>query len=301
MDFNNWRPFWNMCFGSIALLTIVGNSLSISILLKRRLRKRCHYLLINLAIADLLVGLFAIPIYMITVMSEEKLVSRLVFDCVDMFTGFCSIFTLAVISLERLNAIARPLRHRQLSSNSYVIAMVTPWVLSFIFTSTRLLLGFSVMKIHQFVVVMIISLTTPLLVYCASHGVIWRKQASRLQNGVTARSEVKLSKTLLLITGTFVLTWLPFQVLVIVLNMCSPCKSVPAVVVYAIKLLQFGNSFSNCIIYCIRMQGYRNALFNILARCRCSFTSRRELYPLTDAPTGIRLVSFSSTLRLNNT
>lgn len=301
MDLNKWNLFWSMCFGLIAFLTIVGNSLSISILLKKRLRKRCHYLLIDLAIADLLVGLFTIPIYIITVMSEEKLVSRLVLDCVDMFTGFCSIFTLAVISLERLNAIARPFRHRQLSSHSYIIAMVTPWVLSLIVTSTRLLLGFSVMKIYHFVIVVIISLSTPLLIYCTSYGIIWRKQASRLQNGITARSEVKLSKTLLLITGTFVSTWLPFQVLVIVLNMCSPCKSVPAVVVYTIKLLQFGNSFSNCIIYCLRMQVYRNALLDILARCRCSLTTRRELYPLTDAPTNIMLVSFSSTLRLNNT
>ena len=301
MDFARWNLFWSVCFGSIALLTITGNLFSISILLKRRLRRRCHYLLIDLAIADLLVGLFAIPIYMITVMSEETLVSRLVLDCVDMFTGFCSIFTLAVISLERLHAIARPFRHRQLSSHSYIIAIATPWILSLIVTSTRLLLGFSVMNIHQFIIVMIISLSTPLLIYCISYGVIWRQQPSRQKEGVRARSEVRLSKTLLLITGTFVLTWLPFQLLVIVLNMCSPCKSVPAVVVYTIKLLQFGNSFSNFIIYCLRMQVYRNALLDILVRYKCNLTTRQELYPLNDAPTTVKLVSFSITLHLNNT
>ena len=299
MDYNRWNPFWIVCFGSIALLTITGNLFSISILLKRRLRS--HYLLIDLAIADLLVGLFTIPIYMITVMSEETLVSRLVLDCVDMFTGFCSIFTLAVISLERLHAIARPFRHRQLTSHSYIIAIAAPWFLSLTVTSTRLLLGFSVMNIRDFIIVMIISLSTPLLIYCISYGVIWRQQASRLQDGVRGRSEVKLSKTLFLITGTFVLAWLPFQLLVIVLNMCLPCRSVPAALVYGIKLLQFGNSFSNFIIYCLRMQVYRNALLDILVRCRCNLTTRRELYPLSDAPTTIRLVSFSSTLHLNNT
>lgn len=299
MDHNGWNLFWSVCFGSTACIIIVGNSLSISILLKRRLRRRSIYLLIDLAVADLLVGLFAIPLYMMTVISEERLVSRLVLDCVDMFTGFYSIFTLAVISLERLHAIARPLRHRQLSSHSYTIAIVTPWILSLIVTSTRALLSFSVIEIQHFVVVMLISLSTPLLIYCAAYGVICRKHASR-PRGVGTNGEARLSKTLFLITGAFVLTWLPFQVLVIVLNMCVPCKTVPAVVVFGIKLLQFSNSFINFVIYCLRMQSYRNALHQFLARCKCSLTRRRELYPLSDIPTSIKLVSFSSTLYLRS-
>ena len=78
-----------------------------AVLVKGRFRKRSLYLLIDLAIADLLVGLFAVPIYMITVISEDKFMPRVVFDSVDMFTGLSSIFTLTVISLERLFAISR--------------------------------------------------------------------------------------------------------------------------------------------------------------------------------------------------
>ena len=296
MNFNKWNLFWSVCFGSTACLIIFGNSLSISVFAKRRLRRRAYYLLLDLAVADLLVGLFSIPIYMTTVISEEALVSRMIFDCVDMFTGFSSIFTLAFISLERLHAIVRPFRHRRLSSHCYTIAIVTPWILSLAVTSTRLLFGFSVIEIQHFVVVMIISLSTPLLTYCASYGVIYRKHASR-PRGVRAKGEARLSKTLVLITGAFALTWLPFQMLVIVLNICSPCKKVPAVVVFGIKLLQFANSFVNFAIYCLRMQSYRNALYQILGRCKCCLARRREpLYPLTDIPTGIKLVSFSSTL-----
>jgi len=254
-----------------------------------------------LAVADLLVGLVAIPIYMMTVISEEALVSRLVLDCVDMFTGFSSIFTLAFISLERVHAIARPLRHRQLSSRSYAVAIIAPWILALAVTSTRVLLGFSVMENQHFVVVIIISLSSPLLIYCASYAVIWRKHASRPWGVRAAKGEARLSKTLFLITGAFVLTWLPFQMLVIVLNICVPCKKVPFVTVFGIKLLQFANSFINIVIYSLRMQSYRHALYQILARCKCSLARRQELYPLTDIPTSIKLVSFSSTLQLHRT
>ena len=300
MAFTEWRTFWSVCYGVTAVIIIICNSLSISVLIKRRIRKRSIYMLINLAIADLLVGLFAVPIYTITVISGDKLVSKLILDCVDMFTGFASIFTLAVISLERLNAIARPLQHRQLSFHSYIIAIATPWIISLIMTSFRLLLGFSVINSHQFIIVTVVSLSAPLLISSVAYFILWRKQASRLQNGVRARSETKLSKTLFLITGAFVLTWLPFQVLVIVLNMCSQCQNVPSEVVFVVKLLQFSNSFINFIIYCLRIDDYREEVSEILLKCKCSRTRLQELYPLADSQTGITLTYFSSTLSLNN-
>jgi len=303
MVFYSWNLFWSVCFGVTAFIITIGNSLSIAVLRKQKFRKRSHYLLIDLAVADLLVGLFAIPIFMMTVIPEERLVSSLALDCVDMFTGFCSIFTLAVISLERLNAIARPLQHRTLSSRHYTVVIVTPWILSLIPTSSRVLLGSFVITIRSFVIVILVSLSTPLLITCAAYCVIWRKQlASRLQYGVrAARSEARLSKTLFLITGTFVLTWLPFEVLVSLFHLCSPCsREIPFVVLVVIKLLHFSNSFINFIIYCLRIPDYRLAVSEIFFRCKCGSTVRRELYPLADSGTNIKLTYFSGTLSLEN-
>ena len=70
MDFNKWNVFWSLCFELLSFLIIVGNALSISILFKRRLRKRPHFLLISLAFADLLVGLIAVPFY---IMKQEDI------------------------------------------------------------------------------------------------------------------------------------------------------------------------------------------------------------------------------------
>ena len=215
MDFSRWNIFWSFCFGVMAFAIIVANTLSITILFKRRLRKRSHYLLISLSIADLLVGLFAIPLYMMLFFARQNVVSVLVYQCVDMFTGLTSISTLAVISLERLNAITRPLRHRQLTSRNYIVAIATPWIFSLIVTSTRVLQHFLIITAEQFVIVIIISLSTPLLISCIAHCIIWRKQASRIHNKIQAKIESKLFRTLLLITAIFVLSWLPFQVFTI--------------------------------------------------------------------------------------
>ena len=226
----------------------------------------------------------------------------IVLDCIDMFTGFCSIFTLAVISLERLNAIARPIQHRTLSSRNYTFAIVTPSILSLIPTSSRVLLGSSVITIRSFVIVIIIGLSTPLLITCTACCLIWWKQASRLQGGVRAiRNEARLSKTLSLITRTFVLTWLPFEVLVSMFHLCSSCtKKVPYVVYVVIKLLHFSNSFINFIIYCVRMPDYREAVSEIFLRCKCGHATHREMYPLADSRKNVMLTYFSSTLTLEN-
>lgn len=300
MDFNKWNIIWSVCFGAIAFMVIVGNCLSIIVLLKRRLRKRPHYLLISLAIADLLVGVFSVPIYMTIVMSGEKFVSVLVFDCVDMFTGFSSVFTLVLISLERLSAIAQPLRHRQLTFRTYTVALVIPWILSLAVTSSRMLLKLAAITIQQFLSIIIMSLSTPLLIMCLAYCIILRKEATRPHRGFRARSEARLSKTVCLITGMFILTWMPFQVLVIVIHKCAVCtRGVPVAVVFVIKLLQFSNSVVNFFIYCLRMPIYRRALFALFPSCNCC-GSQSLVHPFVQQQnSSATLISLSSSVSTN--
>ena len=300
MDFNNWNMFWSACFGLMAFIIVFGNFLSILILLKPRLRKRPHFLLISLAMADLLVGLITIPMYMIMWFTRQTLVPSLVFDCVDMFTGFSSVFTLVFISLERLKAIVQPLRHRQLALHSYFIAIATPWILSIAVTSSRVLLGLAIIDVHQFLSVIITSLSTPLVIMSIAYCVIWRKDASRLYHTFRARSEAKLSKTVLFITGMFMLTWMPFQVLVIVIVKCATCRNVSLVVVFVVKLLQFSNSVLNFFIYCFRMPNYRHALFSLFPSCNCCRLGNGVVHPFVESQaTSITLLSFSTSMSLN--
>ena len=63
MDFNSWNIFWSSSFGLLAVLIILGNFFTIWVFHRQRSRKRSYFLLISLAVADLMVGLFAIPLF----------------------------------------------------------------------------------------------------------------------------------------------------------------------------------------------------------------------------------------------
>ena len=188
----------------MAVFIILGNTLSIVILLKRRLRNRPHFLLISLAIANLLVVMFAIPLYRIISILKQKLVSLIVFHCADMFTGFSSIFTDAgCISLERLHAITRPLTIAAYLTQLHCYHTMDSFIYDDI-NVTRVLLDFSVITMTSFLAVIIISLLTPLLISGFAYCVVWRKQGLRLHNEITTRNDAKLLGTLLLMTATFV-------------------------------------------------------------------------------------------------
>ena len=126
MNFNSWNIEWSLCFGLLATLIVAGNLLTIWIFLKHRLRKRARFLLISLSVADLLVGLLTVPLYIAlnTLLGQPYL--RVVFALTDISTGIPSIFTLAAISLERMYAIGWPFRHRTLNCRVYIFAIAIP-------------------------------------------------------------------------------------------------------------------------------------------------------------------------------
>ena len=43
MDLNSWNTFWLLCFGLLAILIVVGNTLTIWIFLKQKQRKRTSF------------------------------------------------------------------------------------------------------------------------------------------------------------------------------------------------------------------------------------------------------------------
>ena len=128
MDFTHWNIFWTILFCVTALVVATGNLVTIGIFLKTKLRKRRHFLLISLAIADMLVGVLSVPLYIAVGIHPYKLLLILSYQCVDIFTGLISIFTLASISLERMHAIAFPLRHLTLTSKFYMCVIGIPWI-----------------------------------------------------------------------------------------------------------------------------------------------------------------------------
>ena len=288
MDFNAWNIVWSLCFGLLATLIVVGNILTIWIFLKQRLRKRAHFLLISLAVADLLVGLLSVPLFIAT-NSKLREVKPALWLCkyADICTSLASIYTLAVISLERVCAISWPVRYRSLSFRVYMIAIITQWFLAATVTSAQILGDFNIIpRVH--LCVSVLSLATPLLVMCIAYFVVWRKHKSRIGNHHAER-EAKLAKTLFLIAGASLLAWLPFQVLFLVVRL-MPALRLPYAMAYAFKFLQFSNSLVNVIIYPLRISEFKDVLLQILHSCVISFQRCKEEAPLTEPVAIINLV-----------
>ena len=256
MNFNKWNPFWTSSFSVMAFLIIIGNSLTIATLLKKKFRRRPHFLLTSLAFADLFVGFMTI----IFLLSYSYNTFMFGFACylLDMFAGLSSVFHLAVISLERLHATLRPFRHRQLSLKAYWVAIATPWILSL---SVRISTLFGQATQRTMLYIIIICLITPLVITCFCYLAIWRKRRKSTVTSFRQNQEARFSRTVFLVTVTSFITWMPFLYSNIAARV-SP-TSTPLAANFFAKLLQFSNSFVNFVIYVLRFPSYRKALFSL--------------------------------------
>lgn len=277
MDFTHWNIFWTILFCVTALVVATGNFVTIGIFLKTKLRERRHFLLISLAIADMLVGVLSVPLYIAVGIHPKKILLILSYQCVDIFTGLISLFTLASISLERMHAIACPLRHRTLTSNFYMCVIGIPWIVGLLGILARVLLHFFMISPLAFFIIINTSMSIPLLFTSVAYFVIWRKQRGRLPDRRPAAGrDEKLAKTLFLITGAFIITWFPFHIINIVIFFCSPCKNWPHLIAHIMKVLQFSNSFINVIVYPLRISEYKEILLETLFSLICFTSSKNE-------------------------
>lgn len=149
-----------------AILITSVNVLIIVIFSREKLRrKRSNYLLISLAVADLLVGALVLPLFItVTLTRPSPQVSSLRY-LLDIITGLASIFTLAVISLERMYAVCWPFRHRKLSHCSYIFAVCMPWAL----VVSGTVIGRLIADDYLSEVLIITSLLLPLIIICSSY------------------------------------------------------------------------------------------------------------------------------------
>ena len=294
MDLNTWNMFWRLCFGFLATLIVAGNILNIWMFFKLRRRKRSSFLLIGLGVADLLVGGLAIPLF-IAAFESASITTWRVFYIVDMFTSTSSIYTLAVISLERMFAIGWPLRHRTANFRIYICAISIPWIIAAIFTVLTDVYVY-IIKRDSVIYLLVFFPATPLLVMCVAYFVIWRKQKSPICNNSNVIREAKLANTLFFITGASVFTWLPFQILILLVNLQITANfSHLQMTILIIRVLQYSNSFVNVIIYPLRIPEFKNFLLHLLRCCVGPHQIfRARVLPSAESGSVVSLVRFTS-------
>ena len=166
---------WSLLSLALGIVTFQGNLLTITVFWKRRVTlKRTTYLLINLAVADLMVGFgitgFAIASIFIGDDSTKKMSLAVVATTVP---SNASISSLAIVALERLFAVVRPVRHRTTKTRYYLYAVAVVWLATaFIFLLT--FLSFPLLLVGGEVwYTMIAFLWASLLLICTRYLAMW--------------------------------------------------------------------------------------------------------------------------------
>lgn len=282
-------------FGLVALTIIAGNSVTIAAFTKTRLlRKPTHYFLISLAVADLMVGSLAMPLYIChfvdsNLWSGSQVIQTLYYT-IDVASGMASVLTLAVVSVERLYAVGWPWKYRHSTPlKCYIIAVAVTWFLAIVISC--LYLGYRFKFISSVVhIVTVIALSISLSVACSAYSALWFRIKRRRRHRRGVERDKKLSITLFVITGIFILTWTPFEAIIIIVHFCKDCTYPSNRVVYVIKLLQYSNSFVNTIVYSFRMQEFRKAILSFL---RSGSLSPKRNIQVRNV-TGVTLTSIST-------
>ncbi|KAM4611586.1 cholecystokinin receptor type A [Polymixia lowei] len=124
-------------YSIIFLLSVLGNSLIIAVLVRnRRMRTVTNLFLLSLAISDLMVSLVCMPFTLIPNLMRHFVFGAGMCKLVMYFMGVSvsvSTFNLVAISLERYSAICNPLTSRTWQTKSHAAKVISAtWVASFI-------------------------------------------------------------------------------------------------------------------------------------------------------------------------
>ena len=265
---------WSAIFITEFLLILIINAITITAFARiRHLRKRSTYLIINLTVADLLVGAITGSLSVFHDAEENHS-----FEWPDFFSSVFEItfpvesqVNLCLISLDRLHATLFPFRHCLLTKWLYFKIIVGSWfiaILLAILVAGLLYLNEPHSDGVSYVWASFSILT--LLVLIASYLIIILNVQSspHSQHHGSIRAERKLSVTLFIVTGVSVLTILPWAIYIsLPVDLHEELSNTSSVDINALLLVIFiANSIVNPLVYAIRMQEFRKAIRNIFCR-----------------------------------
>lgn len=131
----SWFSSFLICCAAVIsqILTIGGNILVLlSFKVERRLRKPSNYFLFSLALADLIIGLFSMPVYSLYLLLGAWPFGLFVCDLwisIDYACSEVSVLNLIMISIDRLWSVKSPAKYRNKMNFRRAVIMIVPtWV-----------------------------------------------------------------------------------------------------------------------------------------------------------------------------
>ena len=251
---------------------IVGMLAIILFAKEKKLRKKSLFLVMNMALADVMLGAVSLPLYVYFFIGPYHLLwttkantSMLYFyHFLDVTFSQSSLISAGFTSCERFYAIYGPLKHQAMSMRAYSIVIFMVWSLA-IFTGSIVFF----LSYHQksFKTAALSWMSFPLsflFIVCGCNISIWRKVRKRnialLQQNRAAFQNQRLTKTLLFVSAISVLSWLPL----VVVNYLTVVQEVGGVItdliVGIINIINLSNSILNPFVFVLRIPEFRQAL-----------------------------------------
>ena len=251
-----------------SVIIVSVNLLTIIVFMRNRnLRKRSTCLVINLTVVDMLVGvLFGVPQFpFLPCNIFVDYVEAILWHLVLMFLLLASVTNIAVISLERMHATFRPIRHRVIKKWVYRVTIAGVWVLAFIVNLGRVVVTFTapvLLPVYYCMCLFVICVCYTCIsikFFCGAHP----------QHHGGANRQRKLTVTLLIMTIVSLFMLLPFVLgLFFFLTDKGSALFRSPLYMSATFVLSGANSFVNPILYTLRIPEFKKALISLFRRQR---------------------------------
>ena len=272
----------------LAVITTAGNLLVIVALYKDpfgELRTTANYLLVNLAVADLIMGLVVEPMWALQYCVKEndsnlKLKPySIAVNVILVLAVEASNLTVLCLTIERYIVLERTLQREALFSGTAVkISIFLIWLTAslisglvmpfwdhweytlFLFAGMGVFFLFIMLGLYIRMFIIIRKFNKSLLAQGPQAAVIQPEQAC-----ITARKrEQQVAKAIFLFYGTFALCWLP-SIVLYTTNYCG--HKIPQHVRRGVLFLGLFNSALNPVLYTLRMPSFRRAIKRMFGDC----------------------------------
>ena len=259
-----------LCTGFIVsfVFIVIGNLVTIGLfVVKRRLHKRSLFLVINMAFADLMLGILTLPLYIYIVGNSFELWNggwlmslSIFYTTVDTFFSQASLISATFISGERYYAICWPFEHRTLSMRAYRNIICTVWSLTLVITALWST-SYSLISYKRAVYVWTPYILIQIFIINGCNIGIWRKfrhgTIASQQQDRDSRNK-RLTKTLMLVSCLVSLSWLPLVILNCLIYVSD--VQIPRKFYFLVNVINYSNSFANPVVYALRISEFKEAL-----------------------------------------
>ena len=270
--------------GVFSLITIPGNLLVLIVVFKNpngKMRTPFNWFILNLALADLLVGMVVEPLSIVEHVREGLVYERryhVYLQPVYFTSCTASVFSLGMLTIDRFIAIISPMHYRAtLNNKRAAVSSVTIWIISialpFLQNKIGFLWYFFVFGNASVLVTFFVLLFAFVRVHLTLRAQI--KELESIQGGGeenqarnnALRTEARITKTFMFMLLAFIFCYTPSLIMIYLMNLCTAC-SCQAIhwfrdISYIFIVL---NSSINPFLYAWRLPNFREAINMLFKR-----------------------------------